>query len=301
MKYGALELGLSICFVLSYLNFSAIAWIDPSMLDHPLIGEWREVKSGSGYYYIMTDLKTYEQARDECKSYGGDLATRVRDFSLRSTLQKTFNFDNAWIGLKKEFNTWVWWDSTLSTNGNTHWISNPLQPSNSGGNENCGEIIHAYNLGTNDAPCSLTRYGLCEHNRHGYDAGNGYRYMLTSKGTWDNTRNECIHQGGDLAAVGMKDFSLRSPIQKALGFYGAWIGLRDLKGGGKDWVWADPSVTSSTSENTHWIQNPMQPSNSGGNEECGEILLQYALHTNDRACSAETNGLCEIPIIKPSK
>ncbi|XP_076821050.1 C-type mannose receptor 2-like [Clavelina lepadiformis] len=296
MKYGRLELGLSLCFVLSYLHFSASLLTDHHFY-HPLTGEWREVCSGSGYYYILTQQKTYQQARDECKSYGGDLAVRVRDFSLRSTLQQTFKFDKAWVGLSKEDNSWVWVDKTSSTSGNTHWIQNPQQPSNTGGNENCGEIIDSYSLGTNDIPCSSTRYGLCEHNRQGYDAGNGYRYMLTSKGTWDNTRNECVKEGGDLAAVGMKDFSLRAPIQQALGFDEAWIGLRDLIGGGQDWVWADRTVTSSTRENTHWIENPRQPDNTAGNEECGEIILQYELRTNDRVCSFETNGLCEIPII----
>ncbi|CAK8671634.1 unnamed protein product [Clavelina lepadiformis] len=296
MKYGELEFGLSLCFVLSLLHFSASLWAQPYD-DDPLIGQWREVYGGGNYYYILTQKKTFQQARDECRGYGGDLAVRVRHFPLRSTLQQTFNFDNAWVGLMKEGNSWVWVDKTSSTTDNIHWIQNPQQPSNSGGNENCGEIIEDYNLGTNDAPCSVIRYGLCEHNRYGYVAGNGYRYILTSKGTWTNTRTECINYGGDLAAVGMKDFSLRAPIQQALGFEGAWIGLRDLIGGGKDWVWADPMITSSTSENTHWIQNPEQPSNSGGNEECGEILLEYDLGTNDRACSAETNGLCEIPII----
>ncbi|CAK8671658.1 unnamed protein product [Clavelina lepadiformis] len=232
--------------------------------------EWREVYSGSGYYYYLTQKKTFQQARDECKSYGG---------------------------LSKEGNSWVWVDKTSSTSENTHWIQNPQQPSNSGGNENCGEIIDFYSLRTNDVECSSPKYGLCEHNRQGYDAGNGYRYMLTSKGTWDNTRTECVNVGGDLTAVGMKDFSLRAPIQQALGFDKAWIGLVDLIGGGKDWVWADSTVTSSTRENTHWIENPRQPSNSGGNEKCGEILLEYDLRTNDRACSFETNGLCEIPII----
>ncbi|CAK8671628.1 unnamed protein product [Clavelina lepadiformis] len=296
MKYGELEFGLSLCFVLSLLHFSASLWAQPYD-DDPLIGQWREVYGGGNYYYILTQKKTFQQARDECRGYGGDLAVRVRHFPLRSTLQQTFNFDNAWVGLMKEGNSWVWVDKTSSTTDNIHWIQNPQQPSNSGGNENCGEIIEDYNLGTNDAPCSVIRYGLCEHNRYGYVAGNGYRYILTSKGTWTNTRTECINYGGDLAAVGMQDFSLRAPIQQALGFEGAWIGLRDLIGGGKDWVWADPMITSSTSENTHWIQNPEQPSNSGGNEECGEILLEYDLGTNDRACSAETNGLCEIPII----
>ncbi|CAK8671622.1 unnamed protein product [Clavelina lepadiformis] len=296
MKYGALELGLSLCFVLSFLQFSASLWIVEHIED-ALVEQWREVYSGSGYYYFLTQKKTFQQARDECRRYGGDLAVRVRDFSLRSSLQQTFNFDNAWIGLIKEGNSWSWVDKTSSTTGNTHWIQNPLQPSNSGGNENCGEIIDEYYLRTNDAPCSVTRYGLCEHNRYGYVASNGYRYMLTAKGTWTSTRYECINYGGDLAAIGMQDFSLRAPIQQALGFDGAWIGLRDLIGGGKDWVWADPMVTSSTAENTHWIQNPEQPSNSGGNENCGEILLQYDLGTNDRACTAETNGLCEIPVI----
>ncbi|XP_076821057.1 C-type mannose receptor 2-like [Clavelina lepadiformis] len=298
MKYGGLDFGLSLCFVLSFLHFSESLWIEP-YTDFALTGEWREVYSGSRYYYFLTKLKTYQQARDECRSYGGDLAVRVRDFSLRSTLHQTFEFDKAWIGLMKEDNSWVWVDKTSSTSGNTHWI--PEQPSNTGGNEDCGEIIYSDNLGTNDVPCSAYRHGLCEHNRQGYDAGNGYRYILTSKGTWDDTRNECVKEGGDLAAVGMKDFSLRAPIQQALNFDEAWIGLRDLIGGGQDWVWADPSVTSSTRENTHWIENPRQPSNSGGNEDCGEIILQYDLRTNDRVCSFETNGLCEIPIITQSK
>ncbi|CAK8671650.1 unnamed protein product [Clavelina lepadiformis] len=209
MKYGAIELGVFVCFVFSLFNFSA-SLIIVSYHDDPFIGQWREVKSGSGYYYILTNKKSFQHARDECRRYGGDLAVRVRDFSIRSTLQQTFNFDNAWIGLMKEDNNWVWVDKTSSTTGNTHWIQNPLQPSNSGGHENCGEIIDDYSLRTNDAPCTVYRHGLCEHNRQGYVAGNGYRYMLTSKGTWTNTRTECINEGGDLAAVGMKDFSLRA-------------------------------------------------------------------------------------------
>ncbi|CAK8671625.1 unnamed protein product [Clavelina lepadiformis] len=200
-----------------------------------MTGQWREVYSGSGYYYILTNKNTFQQVRDECRGYGGDFATRVYMFILLySTLYLIFNFDNAWIGLMKEGNSWRWLDKTASTTDDIYWIHHPEQPSNSGGNENCGEIINDYHLLTNDAPCSVTRYGLCEHNRQGYVAGNGYRYMLTSKDTWTNTRTECINQGGDLAAIGMQEFSLRAPIQQVLGFDGAWIGLRDLIGGGKD-------------------------------------------------------------------
>ena len=41
-------------------------------------------------------------------------------------------------------------------------------------------------------------------------AGNGYEYKITSeKKSWEGSRAECQSEGGELAAVGMRDINIR--------------------------------------------------------------------------------------------
>ena len=69
-----------------------------------------------------------------------------------------------WIGLNdtNEEGTWVWVNGERSVNAAVCWSEG--QPSNSGGAENCAEILTASGggFGTNDIACSNSLVGLCE-------------------------------------------------------------------------------------------------------------------------------------------
>merc|ERR1712126_174505 len=65
-----------------------------------------------------------------------------------------------------------------------------------------------------------------------------YRLIVTSKRNWDDARNDCRSQGGDLASVTSR---YENNFLKSLALPGrAWIG-GDSSDSGATWTWSDGS------------------------------------------------------------
>uniref|UniRef100_A0A3B1KI08 C-type lectin domain-containing protein n=2 Tax=Astyanax mexicanus TaxID=7994 RepID=A0A3B1KI08_ASTMX len=120
-------------------------------LSPPITEKCRETKFGSSYYYISSEKKNWNVARQDCRNRGADLVI----INSREEQQNKY----IWIGLtdaEKE-GEWKWVDgSPLTTKSG--------EPSNTYGNENCVAFsIPAMTINAwNDEPCSADAFGFCE-------------------------------------------------------------------------------------------------------------------------------------------
>ncbi|CAK8676747.1 unnamed protein product [Clavelina lepadiformis] len=100
--------------------------------------------------------------------------------------------------------------------------------------------------------------------------------------------------GADLAAVGMRNLSVRRNLATALFRTSTltWIGLSDLEYDGQ-WVWVDE--VPATEETAAWL--PGEP-NDGRYSRCAHINYKTPKYqANDVPCSGRRyNALCEKPI-----
>ena len=103
---------------------------------------------------------------------------------------------------------------------------------------------------------------------------NCYSYFTNTGITWSDARQECISRGYDLATITTLEensllFSLTSGSS-------CWIGINDIDNEGT-FVWADGS------ESTYRQWDSGEPSDAGGNEDCGETVLGESW--NDQPCA----------------
>ena len=80
----------------------------------------------------------------------------------RDILNATVGMDSAWIGLRRDDQTFVWLDGVTANQKTVGWADN--EPSNYGGRENCTHVNHPnhpFNT-INDIPCNVQYHGLCE-------------------------------------------------------------------------------------------------------------------------------------------
>ncbi|XP_041944586.1 CD209 antigen-like protein E [Alosa sapidissima] len=110
----------------------------------------------SSFYYLSTEVRSWDVARKDCQNRGADLVIinnrDEQDFLFR--MQKEF-----WIGLIKKDGLWKWVDGTALTDG--FWDDG--QPNNYVGEEDCAEIRESdYINNWNDDLCSRLELWLCE-------------------------------------------------------------------------------------------------------------------------------------------
>lgn len=120
------------------------------------------------YYFPFSDsfgLKTWQQARQFCQLYGGDLLVIDSTDKQNTTVNFLMNHQSEpsryWIGLSDlhEEGTWKWVDGTELVEG--YWRDG--EP-NDVGNEDCAEVIAAENFfkAWNDLPCKTPQRWICE-------------------------------------------------------------------------------------------------------------------------------------------
>ncbi|RUS83907.1 hypothetical protein EGW08_008321 [Elysia chlorotica] len=116
-------------------------------------------------YYVTTVPRPFNltEANDICKEYGGYLWEADNDAELRfvsTSVNRIYYRDHFYIGANDVENegTFVYFNSGKPMLPN-RWTRN--NPSNSGDNEDCVELI-SYSRAFNDVPCQLDLCFVCE-------------------------------------------------------------------------------------------------------------------------------------------
>ncbi|XP_055060106.2 uncharacterized protein [Misgurnus anguillicaudatus] len=117
-------------------------------------------KSGSSWYYISSEEKSWSESRQFCRDRGGDLIIINTEEEQRYI--SSIATDIVWIGLSDiaEEGKMKWVDNTPLIKG--FWVEN--EPNNYFGREDCVELNPSKPVlnNWNDLPCTNTRKWICE-------------------------------------------------------------------------------------------------------------------------------------------
>ncbi|XP_044077016.1 macrophage mannose receptor 1-like [Siniperca chuatsi] len=268
---------------------------------------WR--RHGSYCYYIGTQTKTFDEARDDCKSsdsYLADVSNGVDNAFLVSLVglrpEKYF-----WLGLSNQKNIDVFvWTNTDSVKF-THW--NAEMP---GHRQGCVAMTTGIFAGLWDVlPCTNKEKYVCKHLAEGailtpapptraptgcvnswtQMGSRNYCFKIflqsSNKKTWYEARDYCRAIGGDLLSI-----HSAAELQVLPDRYEAvWIGLSapDPVTG---YVWSDESPL----QFQHWEDG--EPNNKNNVESCTELKLHRRGTSgswNDVHCETYHGWLCQIP------
>ncbi|XP_076601688.1 macrophage mannose receptor 1b [Chaetodon auriga] len=263
-------------------------------------------RHGSYCYFVGTDTKTFDEAKDDCKasdSYLADVSNGVDNAFLISLVglrpEKYF-----WLGLSNQKNI----DEFVWTKGNavsyTHW--NTQMP---GYEQGCVAMTTGILAGLWDLlPCTNTEKYICKHLAEGAvltvppptqappKCAEGWTRVGTRnfcskfftgprahEKTWFEARDYCRGIGGDL-------LSIHSSAELHVGRHGrAWIGLHapDPSTG---YTWSDGSALNFQ----HWQEG--EPNNHNNDESCAEFTMYWneGGSWNDVNCETYNDWLCQI-------
>ncbi|XP_035491562.2 macrophage mannose receptor 1 isoform X1 [Scophthalmus maximus] len=268
---------------------------------------WR--RHGSYCYFIGTETKTFDEAKDDCKrsdSYLADVSTGVDNAFLVSLVglrpEKYF-----WLGLsnQKNIDEFVW-TNTASVRF-THW--NAEMP---GRQKGCVAMKTGIFAGLWDVlPCANQEKYICKQLAEGAvltpapptliplkcadtwtQVGSKnvcFKLFLKSSSdlrTWFEARDYCRTIGGDLLSI---------HSQAELGvlpnrYQGVWIGL-SAPDPATGYVWSDGSPLNFQ----HWEDG--EPNNKNNVESCAEFKMHNKERSgswNDVHCESYHGWLCQI-------
>ncbi|XP_067462383.1 macrophage mannose receptor 1-like [Thunnus thynnus] len=261
-------------------------------------------RHGSYCYFVGTETKTFDEAKDDCKSsdsYLADVSNGVDNAFLVSLVglrpEKHF-----WLGLSNQKNIDVFvWTNTDSVRF-THW--NAEMPGHQHG---CVAMKTGIFAGLWDVlPCTNKEKYICKHLAEGAVttrapptvlppqcadgwsrvASRNYCYKLFTasslRRTWYEARDYCRAIGGDLLSIH------RADEMQWKNRYTVWIGLNapdPITG----YVWSDGSPVNFQ----HWEDG--EPNNKNSVESCAEMYSWYRSgFWNDVHCEKINGFLCQI-------
>nr|XP_020447068.1 macrophage mannose receptor 1-like [Monopterus albus] len=264
-------------------------------------------RHGSYCYFVGPETKTFDEAKDACKSadsYLADVSNGVDNAFLISLVglrpEKFF-----WLGLsnQKDIDQFVW--TNTDSVRFTHW--NALMP---GHQQGCAAIKTGIFAGLWDLlPCTNKEKYICKHQAEGAvvtvppptpappKCADGWVRVLSrnicakfftgpraGEKTWFEARDYCRAIGGDL-------LSIHSSVEQLVGNRGkAWIGLH-IPESSTGYAWSDGSPLNFQ----HWEEG--EPNNFNNAESCAEIKM-YNSHEygswNDMNCESYNDWLCQI-------
>uniref|UniRef100_A0A4W5LTT5 C-type lectin domain-containing protein n=1 Tax=Hucho hucho TaxID=62062 RepID=A0A4W5LTT5_9TELE len=261
-------------------------------------------RHGSYCYFVGPEIKTFDEAKDTCKSsqsYLADVSSRV-DNAFLISLVGSRPEQHFWIGLSNQNHI----DIFSWTNSNrvryTHW--NAQMP---GSRQGCVAMTTGTLAGLWDVlSCTNQEKYICKHLAEGAGptpepitpvpprchegwyprmAIMYYSRSHADRKTWFEAQDFCRVIGGDLLSI-HSSMDLQS-IRRGT----SWIGLsaQDPNAG---YAWTDGSPLSFQ----HWIEG--EPNNYNGVESCAEITISHwdeAGSWNDANCEGYNDWLCEIP------
>ncbi|XP_038573589.1 macrophage mannose receptor 1b [Micropterus salmoides] len=264
-------------------------------------------RHGSYCYFVGTETKTFDEAKDDCKSsdsYLADVSSGVDNAFLVSLVglrpEKYF-----WLGLsnQKNIDEFVW--TNTDSVRFTHW--NAEMP---GYQQGCVAMTTGVLAGLWDVlPCTNKEKYICKHLAEGAvltvapptqtppQCEDGWTRVGTrnvctkfftgpraNEKTWFEARDYCRAIGGDL-------LSIHSSTELLVKRHGrAWIGLH-LPDPSTGYVWSDGSPLNFQ----HWQEG--EPNNFNNDETCAEFRMHNWDEDgswNDVNCESYNDWLCQI-------
>uniref|UniRef100_A0A3B4UJN7 Mannose receptor, C type 1b n=1 Tax=Seriola dumerili TaxID=41447 RepID=A0A3B4UJN7_SERDU len=264
-------------------------------------------RHGSYCYFVGTETKTFDEAKNDCKSsesYLADVSNGVDNAFLVSLVglrpEKYF-----WLGLsnQKDIDQFVW--TNTDSVRFTHW--NAEMP---GHRQGCVAMTTGILAGLWDLlPCTNQEKYICKHLAEGAvltvppptqtppSCADGWTRVGTrnvcskfftgpraNEKTWFEARDYCRAIGGDL-------LSIHSPADLLVGRHGkGWIGLH-VPDPNTGYVWSDGSPVNFQ----HWQEG--EPNNFNNAESCAEYKIynwDESGSWNDVNCESYNDWLCQI-------
>uniref|UniRef100_A0AAQ5XL32 Mannose receptor, C type 1b n=3 Tax=Amphiprion ocellaris TaxID=80972 RepID=A0AAQ5XL32_AMPOC len=265
-------------------------------------------RHGSYCYFVGSETKTFDAAKDDCKSSGSylaDVANGVDNAFLVSLVglrpEKHF-----WLGLsnQKNFDVFEWTNTDMVRF--THW--NTEMP---GYRQGCVAMTTGVLAGLWDLlPCDNKEKYICKHLAEGAvftappptqippQCADGWNRVGTRsicskfftgprshEKTWFEARDYCRAIGGDL-------LSIHSAAELRVHYRGGkgWIGLH-IADTNVGFVWSDGSPLNYQ----HWQEG--EPNNLNNVEHCAEFLIHNWDEDgswNDANCDLYNDWLCQI-------
>ncbi|XP_049454403.1 macrophage mannose receptor 1b [Epinephelus fuscoguttatus] len=274
-------------------------------LDHGCKAGWK--RHGSYCYFVGTETKTFDEAKEDCKasdSYLADVSNGVDNAFLASLVglrpEKYF-----WLGLsnQRDIDQFVWTNTDFVKF--THW--NSEMP---GFQQGCVAMATGVLAGLWDLlPCTNKEKYICKHLAEGAvvtvppptqtppKCEEGWVRVGTrsvcakfftgpraDEKTWFEARDYCRAIGGDL-------LSIHSTAELLVGRHGkAWIGLR-MADPDTGYTWTDGSPLNFQ----HWQEG--EPNNHNNDESCAEFRMYHWDERgswNDVNCESFNDWLCQI-------
>ncbi|XP_078029223.1 macrophage mannose receptor 1-like [Epinephelus lanceolatus] len=266
-------------------------------------------KHGSYCYFVGTQTKTFDEAKDDCKasdSYLADVSNGVDNAFLVSLVgmrpEKYF-----WLGLSNQRHIdYFLWTNTESVRF-THW--NTGMP---GQQQGCVAMTTGVFAGLWDVlPCTKKEKYICKHLAEGAVATHvpptvpppkcadgwtriptrNFCYKLFPESrsdwkTWYEAKDYCKAIGGDL-------LSIHNRLELIVGHRydgNAWIGL-NAPDPATGYIWTDGSPVNFQ----HWKEG--EPNNKNNVEACAEFSLYeqtWSGSWNDVQCEKYNKWLCQI-------
>jgi len=122
-------------------------------------------------YTVSSNKMNWTDARSYCQNLGGDLIVNgLQDWDQRIQVLDSLGITESdgklpgsyWIGLHELSQEGQWeWITTPKHGTDMHWASG--EPNNANGGEACAEIRVNHHKMTNDDPCRIEKYAICEH------------------------------------------------------------------------------------------------------------------------------------------
>ncbi|WP_162179646.1 lectin-like protein [Solidesulfovibrio alcoholivorans] len=141
------------CFALYFITTLS----SPCFADSVILNE-----ENGHQYKIFTTVKTWTDAKTDCESQGGHLATITSDSENNFLINNLSTLsDNIWIGASDAENEGTWQWLTGESWSYTNWY--PGEPNSyQGNNEDCLQAYFTKSGQWNDLPCARELYYICE-------------------------------------------------------------------------------------------------------------------------------------------
>ncbi|CAL4060355.1 unnamed protein product, partial [Meganyctiphanes norvegica] len=249
---------------------------------------------GGECFRVSTEEEDWESAMLRCQNEGGSLATPSNLDKLRRHLVSTGEVNDYWLGGHDREGTWKW---ITGDQVEDEWQTG--QPSGSAG-EDCLDFRVGQSPSLNDYMCQMPQKYLCERPYFGtippevpttppepgtcnapwISIGSECFRIHTDEGSWQLSRDNCQHEGGDLAQP--NDIrALRLYLEENSITRDYWVGGHEEDGSWK-WLSGRPIIDP-------WV--PGEPAGNG--DSCLDFRSSRNPSLNDYSCTSSQPYICE--------